>query len=307
VLRSSVAEQAVAPETLGETLAPLRLCTDQSLRHMRHSLSRHGQLTALAVYAPKDGGLEVIDGFKRLRAARELGLGALRVRVIADSALEAKLTLPALHDTHGLSELEEAWLVRSLYRDDHLPQPEIGRRLGRHKSWVSRRLLLAEALDDAVQADVRLGLLCAKSAQSVARLPRGNQRACADVVVRRGLTFSQTERLVAALLNGPDEDHRERLLAEALAGTFPKVASPATPPRARTEAEWIVADAAALVRLCGRLQARLLAQPLAALGEPAATLVTDALRGLLPALRTLARRIDPLTLPEPSHAPLDHA
>ncbi len=39
---------------------------------VRESLARPGQLMALAAYAPGDGqgGLEVVDGFKRLRAAR---------------------------------------------------------------------------------------------------------------------------------------------------------------------------------------------------------------------------------------------
>ena len=70
--------------------------------------------------------------------------------------------------------------MRSLYRDDGLRQPEIARRLGRHKSWVCRRLMLVEALDPAVQADVRLGLLAPRAAAPDARLPRGNQRRAAD-------------------------------------------------------------------------------------------------------------------------------
>jgi len=39
----------------------------------------------------------------------------------------------------ALSDLEEAWLVRALYRDDRLTQPQIAQLLGRHKSWVFGR------------------------------------------------------------------------------------------------------------------------------------------------------------------------
>ncbi|MBK6519966.1 MAG: hypothetical protein IPG04_39000, partial [Polyangiaceae bacterium] len=46
--------------------------------------------------------------------------------------------------------------MRALYREHGLLQPAIAQRLGRHKSWVHRRLMLVEALDPAVQADVRL-------------------------------------------------------------------------------------------------------------------------------------------------------
>src|ERR1019366_2128901 len=69
-------------------------------------------------------------------------------------AIEAKLRVPQLQDRRGLTELEEAWLVRSLYRDDRLGQPEIARRMSRHKSWVWRRLMLVESLEPAVQAHV---------------------------------------------------------------------------------------------------------------------------------------------------------
>ena len=299
------AEQVVALEALGEALAGLRMASDDALRRMRQSLTRHGQLSALAAYATESGGLEVVDGFKRLRAARELRLAELRVHVVARTAVHAKVALRMLNDVQGLSELEEAWVCRSLYREDRLTQPEIGRLLERHKSWVCRRLLLAEGLDETVQADVRLGLLGTASAQGLARLPRGNQRAAADVVVRRGLTLVQTERLVAQLLSCPDDASRAQLLDAAIMGAA--LAAPTSPGRVRerTAADWIVADASAVTRLAARLQARLLGQPLAALGEPAA-LVVDALRGLAPVLAALHRQLGRLTAKEAHHVELDH-
>jgi hypothetical protein len=56
-----------------------------------------------------------------------------------------------------LSDLEEAWLVRALYREDRLNQPQIAQLVGRHKSWVCRRLVLAEGLTSNVEPVVRLG------------------------------------------------------------------------------------------------------------------------------------------------------
>jgi hypothetical protein len=81
---------------------------------------------------------------------------------------------------HGLTELEDAWLVRSLYREDGMSQPEIARRLHHDKTWVWRWLMLVEALDPLVQADVRLGP-CPRAAVAVSRLPRGNQQAASAV------------------------------------------------------------------------------------------------------------------------------
>ncbi|MBK9000295.1 MAG: hypothetical protein IPM35_31640 [Myxococcales bacterium] len=100
----------------------------------------------------------------------------------------------------------------ALCRQDGLAQGAIAQRLGRHKSWVCRRLLLVEALDPAVQADVRLGLLAARAAVALAQVPRGNQLAAAEVVVRRGLTVRQTEQLVVEVIGCESAAQRERVL-----------------------------------------------------------------------------------------------
>ena len=294
----SAEDRVVALDDLRETHARLRLLDDGSVRGMRESLMRHGQLMALAVYCPHEpsdgtGALEIVDGFKRLRAARELGWVLLRVRVLPVDVAGAKAAMGILNHGRGLSELEEAWLVRSLYREDKLTQPQIGRLLGRHKSWVSRRLLLAEGLDDAVQADVRLGLLAASTAAAVARLPRCNQLAAGEAVCKRGLTKHQTERLVAEVLTRPAAE-RDAALREAVA-RIPEIAGPSSgrlrQPE-RTPAQWLISDVAALTRICARLQARLWERPLAALGEPAARLVADGLAGLAPVLAVLGRTIE---------------
>src|SRR5712691_864077 len=130
---------------------------------MRGSLERHGQIAALTLF-PEAGRFEVVDGFKRVRIARALGWATLLARIDDVSAVDAKLRLHEINDRRGLTELEEAWLVRSLYRDDGRSQPEIARRMSKHKSWVCRRLMLVECLDLAVQGDVRLGLLAPRAA-----------------------------------------------------------------------------------------------------------------------------------------------
>ena len=155
-------QRAVEIATLGEQLSALRVCDASSLSSMRRSLEQHGQLTPVTLFTQGEQ-LEILDGFKRVRAARALGWSLLDARIDEVSSVEAKLRLRELHEGHGLTELEEAWLVRSLYRDDRMSLPEIGLRLGRHRSWVWRRLMLVEALDPIVQADVRLGLLAPRA------------------------------------------------------------------------------------------------------------------------------------------------
>lgn len=276
---------------LGERLGALRLCEASALDAMRRSLVRHGQLTPVVGFSTGNA-FELIDGFKRLRAARALEWRTLRAEILSVDLVEAKLMLPSLHEARGLTELEEGWLVRSLYREDRLTQTAIAQRLGRHKSWVHRRLLLVEALDGAVQADVRLGLLVPRAAVALGPLPRGNQHAVAGVVIRRGLTVRQTERLVADLLECRGEAARAERLARYGEGRLPGPRPGVRPARSgRSEAEQLTGDITAMLRLSARVQARLLAMPLAAHGPEAAELVGAALRELEPALGALSRSI----------------
>lgn len=271
---------------ISESLHTLRLCGDGVARELAKSLRDHGQLTPLLCCRVAEV-VEVVDGFKRLRAARELGWTELRVEIRDADRAEAKLLVFRSHRAEGLSDLEEAWVVRSLYREDRLTQPEIGRRLDRDKSWVSRRLQLAEGLAEGVEADVRLGLLCTSAVREVARLPRGNQEGCASVVTRRGLTTRQTGRLVDALLAGDEQAGRE-LLARVEAGAEWPL-SPGRGPRRRvlSHGEGLSVDAASLKRQVVRLHARLLQRSLSSLGEPAAELAMTTLRDLLPCLSAL--------------------
>lgn len=279
----------VAVASLGERLATLRLCEPEALGEMQRSLSRHGQLTPVVVL--EDGArLETVDGFKRLRAARALGWSELIVQPSGVDLVGAKIQIAALHERRGLTELEEGWLVRSLYREDGLSQPEIARRLERHKSWVFRRLLLVEALDPAVQGEVRLGLLAPRAAVALGQLPRGNQHAASSVVVRRGLTVRQTELLVAELLECAGDAARAATIARYLEQGAFKGSGPRPTGAARSEADWMATDIATLRKVAARLQARL-ASPLAALGPTAAEILVGGLAGLAPVITALGRTL----------------
>ena len=72
--------QVIEVAQLGERLAVLRLCEPSALAAVRRSLEQHGQLTPLLLFADA-GGLQIVDGFKRVRAARALGWLRLAVQI----------------------------------------------------------------------------------------------------------------------------------------------------------------------------------------------------------------------------------
>ena len=275
------------PSELGEKLSAMRLCPPQAQQAMQLSLTRLGQLTPVQAYRMGES-LQVFDGLKRLRATRELSWRTLRVQVHELDAAGAKVRLLCCNAGTSLAELEEAWLVRSLYREDRLNQPQIAMLLSRHKSWVCRRLALAEGLSEELTASVRLGLVPVRSAVELARLPRGNQDAVTREVTGRGLTTRQTAQLVQRLLGTPPEQWPGLIEQQC------KPLPPATNRSAsrRTPAEQLVADAWAMKRLATRLHARVLERSLSSLGEAAGAVVYRELMELRSTLSALSTTLD---------------
>jgi len=278
----------LAPGELGEALRAMRLCLPQAQQAMQLSLSRLGQLTPVQAYR-LDGRVEIFDGLKRVRAARELSWQTLRVEVHGLGSVGAKIGLLCCNAASGLSELEEAWVVRSLYREDRLSQPQIALELRRHKSWVCRRLALAESLSDELSASVRLGLVSATAAVELGRLQRCNQASVMQVVSQRGLTTRQVSRLVQSLLAATPEQWPA--LIERLMTPSPVATAGGAKPQ-RTPAEQIVADAWAIKRMATRLHARLLERTLESLGEATCGVVSAELIELRTALAALTTTLD---------------
>jgi ParB/RepB/Spo0J family partition protein len=280
----------VAVADLGERLSALRLADASALAAMRASLKQHGQLSPVRAFE-QHGAVEIFDGFKRLRAARGLGLRDLRAVVSELDVVDATVQIRELHAGRGLTALEEAWIVRALYRDHHVSQGAIAAHLRCHKSWVCRRLVLVEALDAGVQADVRLGLLAPRAAVLVAALPRGNQSTASGVVIRRGLTVRQTALLVRELVDAAEPAAREAVLAHW--GDGRRAGRRGGGGCARPVhgiAETIARDVTSIQKSAGRLQACLTTTPLAAMG-PAKDMLGEGLGDLDRVLRALSHTI----------------
>jgi ParB/RepB/Spo0J family partition protein len=190
------AAKAVPLTQLGTTLGRARCPHPAQLVRMRQSLSTHGQLTPV-IAVEREGKLELLDGFKRRWAAVQMGWSELTVSVRSlddRAAWTAMLTLN--RSTGSLSVIEEALILRELSHSGLL-QVEIGQLLGRHKSWVSRRLGLVERLHPDLLGWVRTGLMSAGTARRLMGLPAGNQLELAAVVTKAELSTEETEILVS--------------------------------------------------------------------------------------------------------------
>jgi hypothetical protein len=195
----------VTLDGLGQRYRRFRLADPEAEEAMAGSLRRWGQLSPV-VACVRDEALELIDGFKRWSAAGQIPGMTLSVRVLNVDEPTAKAAILGLNrDQRPVRELEEAWVVQGLVRDDGMTQVEAAHLLGRHKSWVCRRLGLLEKLCVAVKEDLRLGLVGPYLARELTRLPAGNQEAILALARRATLTTQEVSSVIDLLQGASDE------------------------------------------------------------------------------------------------------
>jgi ParB-like chromosome segregation protein Spo0J len=193
---------------IGERFASLRIVEPQAERAMLRSMQKYGQLTPVVTCRIVPGEQELLDGFKRLRAGRQLGFSELMVRPLDVSLRAGKAAMLQLNRIgRSISGMEEALVVHSLYHEDGLSQVEIGVLIGRHKSWVCRRLSLIERLSDEAQQNMRLGLLPASFGMELAKLQRCNQDLLLESIRKHHLSWRETRKVAIALANSPSWEH----------------------------------------------------------------------------------------------------
>ena len=190
-----------------------RLQRGEAEQIMLRSFQRYGQLSPVVVCAV-DGRLMLVDGFKRYAAACQLkGMNSLWARPLEADASTAKAAVYTLNALSGpVQALEEAWIVHALVREDGLSQPAVASLLGRHKSWVCRRLAMLEKLAEPAREDLGLGLISPTVARQLTRLPAGNQAEVVQTARHESLTAAEVRGVVELLLSAGTQEKRNFVL-----------------------------------------------------------------------------------------------
>ena len=195
--------EEISVADMGERYGVLRIVSPRADTAMMKSIQKYGQMSPVVCVRSADG-YELIDGFKRLRACRRLNKSSLKAKTMEVSARACKAAIIQLNRSgRAITDMEEAMVLQSLHREDGLLQMEIAALLGRHKSWVSRRISLIERISEDVQEDIRLGLISATVGLELAKLPRCNQRATVDAVLKHRFSTRETGELISHLLKHP--------------------------------------------------------------------------------------------------------
>lgn len=207
--------RALPWERIDARLQRYRLVQPKEEQRMAQSLERYGQCSPI-VFCLLDGDYVLIDGFKRLAAARRLArmtdLQARRMDVDEQGAKAAIYNLNRIG--RRPLELEESWIVHALVREDGLSQVEVAQLLGRHKSWVNRRLAMLERLCEPACEELRLGLLTPAMARQLTRLPRGNQADALTTAREAALSSRELSGVVDLLLASSTREQTAFVLSD---------------------------------------------------------------------------------------------
>ena len=132
-------------------------------RQLLSSISERGILEPLQGVLSADGRFELLDGFKRLRCAKQLKIEFVACVGIADDVASGILKLIRTANDFSLHLLEQARLVTDL-RDKHgMSTMQIAESLERSPAWVSMRLGLHGEMSDTVKKQIFSGRFPARS------------------------------------------------------------------------------------------------------------------------------------------------
>ena len=195
----------------------LSIRRDAVERKLLASLGETGQQSPVIVVRGGAGRYIIIDGHKRVRALKRLKADVARAAVWELSEGEALAASYQLTSQGGRNAFEEGWLVAELHRVFMWNLREVGARLVRSKSWVSRRLSLVEELPDWMAEEVAQGRIGAHAAANyLVPLTRGNSAAGRELAENiRGLGL--TNRQIGAICMGyraASRETRRKIVAE---------------------------------------------------------------------------------------------
>lgn len=282
----------VRPEDLDLRLELFRIRTRASARRAQELIESGICPVLVATEGMFRGALVLLCGFEELdllRARRE----TVPVQVVSAAGAAAYALVLQLHaPCGGLSELEEAWIVQALHRQEGLPQVEIAARLGRHKSWVCRRLKLAEGLHGEVLEEVRAGLVGPAAGRELARLPRGNQPAVARAIIEHRLTSRQAGRLVDLFSQyRQDSPGWAELLADPLRHLVNGCRQRVDDPRLSASAARVRGELLRLAASARRLEESFVERPPAQYTPIEQEVLGQAAQGAAPALAAVQREV----------------
>ena len=170
------------------------------LDELAASISAKGVIQPVIVRPLDDGRYELIAGERRWRAAGQAGLARIPAVIRSVESAEAmELSLIENIQRQDLNPIETAKAYQHIADTLDFTHEEIAARVGKDRTSVTNLLRLL-TLPQEIQGDVASGALSMGHARALLAIPgREGQLAARKIVVAKGLSVRETEKLVKKL------------------------------------------------------------------------------------------------------------
>lgn len=182
----------------------------ESLGELAESIKAQGVMQPVLVRPVGGGKYEIIAGERRWRAAQLAGLGEVPalIREVADEAALAMSLIENIQ-RENLNPLEEALGIQRLISDFGMTHQAASEALGSSRSAVSNLLRLLN-LAAPVQELLMQGKIDMGHARALLSLSAAKQIETANLVVHKGLSVRETEKLVYQIEHPLVKHHPQR-------------------------------------------------------------------------------------------------
>lgn len=191
-------------------LQPRTRFDDAQLEELSQSIKANGIVQPLLVR--KVGGLryQIVAGERRWRAAQRAGLQRIPavVREVPDEKM-LELALIENIQRQELNAIEEAYAYKRLIETLGLTQETVAQRVGRDRTFVTnylRLLRLPEDIQKLVE-ESQISMGHARALLGVDDVEK--QRQVAQLIIERGLSVRETERMIKQIIAGSDKVEKE--------------------------------------------------------------------------------------------------
>jgi ParB family chromosome partitioning protein len=187
---------------------PRKDFNDHDQKQLVASVKKSGIIQPIVV-RKTEKGYEIIVGERRWRAAQAAGLHYVPVIIREAEDMElAELSLIENIQREELNAIEEAGAYQTLIEQFSLSQDEISSRVGKDRSTIANTLRLLKLPDEAKDAVIQKSITPghARSLLSVGS-PKEQTRVL-RLILKKGLSVRQTERLIQGLKEVPKEQRQ---------------------------------------------------------------------------------------------------
>lgn len=181
----------------------------EEINNLASSIALNGIIEPLCVRKREDGGFELISGFRRLQAAKMVGLRRVPCVVHKAEDMDAEIYfLIENMQRKQPSYFEEALTIRNIIDSFIISEKELAIRLGIPQYTLLSKLSLLR-FSEQHRERITEANLSEYQARSLIRLSERQREAAIEYIINEQLNDKQTEKLVTDIYSGKFERKEE--------------------------------------------------------------------------------------------------